>query len=229
MTIGIPPYRSGRMRRLGWLLGAVALLAACGTPSRPPIPEPTLTAEPAPTAVECPDGFLITAGEVEPALGLRALGIELRNCGTAPYRLDGYPVVRVLDQERRPLDVTVGNGSAPVSSPDSYDLPPRPVLLQPGGTARARVLWRNTVTGSAEPATDARYLEIAPSPGAPTQLVAPRGGIDLGTTGRLAVNVWRSPAGAAAPASDAAVTPSAPGPGVGEGPAVDGRPAGGAG
>ncbi|GAA3751185.1 hypothetical protein GCM10022225_39470 [Plantactinospora mayteni] len=190
MTIGIPPSHRRRMRRLGTLLGTVALLAGCGTPSRPPIPEPTLTADPAPTA-ECPDGFLITAGEVEPALGLRALGIELRNCGTAPYRLDGYPVVRVLDQERRALDVTVGNGSAPVSSPDSYDVPPRPVVLGPGESARARVLWRNTVTESAEPAGDASYLEIAPAPGAPVQLVAPRGGIDLGTTGRLAVNVWQ--------------------------------------
>ncbi|MEN3609582.1 DUF4232 domain-containing protein [Plantactinospora sp. ZYX-F-223] len=191
MTIGVPPSHPGRMRRLGTLLGAAALLAACGTPSRPPIPEPTLTADPSPTAVECPDGFLITAGEVEPALGLRALGIELRNCGTAPYRLDGYPAVRVLDQERRALDVTVGNGSAPVSSPDSYDVPPRPVVLRPGETARARVLWRNTVTESTEPATNASYLEITPAPGSPAQLVAPRGGIDLGSTGRLAVNVWR--------------------------------------
>ncbi|AVT34231.1 DUF4232 domain-containing protein [Plantactinospora sp. BC1] len=223
MTIGVPPYRLGRSRRLGTLLGAVALLAACGTPSRPPIPEPTLTAEPAPTAVDCPDGFLITAGEVEPALGLRALGIELRNCGAAPYRLDGYPVVRVLDQERRPVDVTVGNGSAPVSAPDSYDVPPRPVLLGPGETARARVLWRNTVTESTEPATNASYLEIAPAPGAPTQLVAPGGGIDLGTTGRLAVNVWRSPAGDGPPAS---APPSAPAPGVGEGPTVTPNAAG---
>ncbi|GIG91267.1 DUF4232 domain-containing protein [Plantactinospora endophytica] len=186
---GTPSSRLGRARPLGTLLGAVALLAACGTPVRP-VPEPTHTADPAPT-VGCPDGFLITAGEVEPALGLRALGIELRNCGTVPYRMDGYPVVRVLDQQRQALDVTVGNGSAPVSAPDGYDVPPRPVILQPGEVARARVLWRNTVTESTEPATDASYLEIAPTPGAPVHLVAPRGGIDLGNTGRLAVNVWR--------------------------------------
>ncbi|MEQ4300197.1 DUF4232 domain-containing protein [Plantactinospora sp. B6F1] len=186
-----PPFPLGWTRRLGTLLGAAVLLVGCGTPNRPPIPEPTLTGDPSPTAAECPDGFLITAGEVEAALGLRALGIELRNCGAAPYRLDGYPVVRVLDQERRALDVTVGNGSAPVSSPDSYDVPPRPVVLDPGESARARVLWRNTVTESTEQATNASYLEIAPGPEAPAQLVAPRGGIDLGTTGRLAVNVWR--------------------------------------
>ncbi len=60
--------------------------------------------------------------------------------------------------------------------------------MPPGGTAKARVLWRNTVTdGDAVAAT---YLSVAPAPGAPEQLVTPDGGIDLGTTGRLAVNAW---------------------------------------
>ncbi|MEO3742702.1 DUF4232 domain-containing protein [Plantactinospora sp. B5E13] len=184
MTHSRPP------RRLGALLGATALLAGCGGPSRPPVPEPTVTVAPTPTA-SCADGFQISAGQVSAAMGLRALGIELRNCGTAPYRVQGFPVVRLLDDRRQPLDVTVGNGSSPVSAPDSYDGPPREVVLAPGEVARARVLWRNTVTEATTPATNGSFLEIAPAPGTPAQLVAPDGGIDLGTTGRLAVNAWQ--------------------------------------
>jgi hypothetical protein len=65
-------------------------------------------------------------------MGLRALGIRLTNCGTRDYTASGYPVARVLDADRQPLGITVGNGSAPVSAPDSYDVPPRPVTLRPG-------------------------------------------------------------------------------------------------
>ncbi|MEE6259394.1 DUF4232 domain-containing protein [Plantactinospora sonchi] len=179
--------RPGPLRRLGVLVGAAALLAGCGGPSRPPVPEPTVTASPTPT---CADGFLVSAGEVSAAAGLRALGIELRNCGTAPYQVQGFPVVRMLDEQRQPLDVTVGNGSSPVSAPDSYDVPPRPVVLAPGEVARTRVLWRNTVAETTRPPVNGSYLQISPAPGAPAQLVAPDGGIDLGTTGRLAVNAW---------------------------------------
>jgi hypothetical protein len=176
------------IRRFGPLLGGTALLAACAGPAPVPLPP---TPSPTSTAVTCPEpGVTITAGEVDSATGLRALGILLTNCGTRDYIVNGYPVVRVLDANRRPLDITVGNGSAPVSAPDSYDVPPRPVTLQPGEQVTARVLWRNTVSDSTVPAVDGRYLEVAPAMGEPTQILAPRGGIDLGTTGRLAVNPW---------------------------------------
>jgi Domain of unknown function (DUF4232) len=176
------------IRRLVMLLSGTALLAACAGPA--PVPPPPTPARPS-TAVACPEsGVAITAGEVDSAMGLRALGIRLTNCGTRDYTANGYPVMRVLDADRQPLDITVGNGSAPVSAPDSYDVPPRPVTLRPGEQVTARVLWRNTVTDSTVPATNGHYLEIAPAAGEPTQVVAPRGGIDLGTTGRLAVNPW---------------------------------------
>ncbi|WAL63817.1 DUF4232 domain-containing protein [Amycolatopsis cynarae] len=143
------------------------------------------------TPMACPaPGIRITSGEVDTAMGLRALGILLTNCGTRDYTANGYPVVRVLDADRKPLEVTVGNGSMPVSAPDSYDVQPVPVTLRPGAQATARVLWRNTVTDSTVPATEGRYLEVAPAAGYPAQLVEPRGGIDLGNTGRLAVNPW---------------------------------------
>jgi len=176
------------IRRLGPLLSAAALLAACGGPEPIPLPPP-----PPPTSATaaCPgSGVAITAGEVDSASGLRALGILLTNCGTRDYTANGYPAVRVLDENRTPLDITVGNGSAPVSAPDAYDAPPRPVTVHPGQRVTARVLWRNTVTDSTVPATEGHYLEITPGPGEPAQLVAPNGGIDLGNTGRLAVNAW---------------------------------------
>jgi hypothetical protein len=183
------------IRRLGLLSAGAALLAACSGPApaaarlpATPTESPTSTAR---TAVACPEaGIRITAGEVDTAMGLRALGIILVNCGTRDYTASGYPAVRVLDADRKPLEVTVGNGSMPISAPDSYDVKPVPVTLRPGDRVTARALWRNTVTDSTVPATKGRYLEIAPAAGEPAQLVEPRGGIDLGNTGRLAVNAW---------------------------------------
>ncbi len=175
---------------VGALLCGSVLLTACGAGQ--PVPPPP-TSSPTSTAVDdpCPgSGVAISAGEVDSASGLRGLGVFLTNCGTRDHTVHGYPVVRVLDADRRPLDVVVGNGSPPVSAPDSYDTAPQPVTLRPGERATARVLWRNTVTDSTVNATVGRYLEIAPAAGEPTQVVAPRGGIDLGNTGRLAVNAW---------------------------------------
>ncbi|SNS66965.1 Protein of unknown function [Asanoa hainanensis] len=172
-------------RRLGALLSAGALLAACDAPGPPPLPP---TPPPTATTAACVDGVRLTAGPVDAASGLRAMGIVLENCGTRPYTLHGFPVVRVLDDQRAAVDVTVGNGSEPVSAKDSWDAPARAVTVPPGGTARARVLWRNTVTAG-DPVI-ATYLSVAPTKGAKEQLLTPDGGLDLGTTGRLAVNAW---------------------------------------
>ncbi|AXB41626.1 DUF4232 domain-containing protein [Amycolatopsis albispora] len=176
--------------RLGMLVGVGVALGACSSPAvvpPPPVPVPS-SAAPAPV---CPEsGVKITAGEVEGASGLRALGLVLTNCGTRDYTANGYPVVRVLDANGQPLGIVVGNGSAPVSAPDSYDVVPQPGTLGPGGQVTARLLWRNTVTDPAVLAKHGEHLEIAPAAGEPAQVVTPRGGVDLGTTGRLAVNAW---------------------------------------
>lgn len=163
------------------------MLAACTGPESSPPPQLASTSE----AAGCPEtGVEITAGVVDAAMGLRAMGIVMTHCGTGEHTVNGFPVVRVLDADRQPLDIAVGNGSQPVSAPDSYDVPPRPVTLRPGEQVTARVLWRNDVTSATEPAVNGSYLEIAPAEGEPAQIVEPDGGIDLGTTGRLAVNAW---------------------------------------
>jgi hypothetical protein len=163
------------------------LLAACDAPAPPPPVLPPSSA-PSLTAAACADGFQISGDQVEAASGLRALGITLRNCGSRPYRVDGFPVITMLDTYGRPMKITVGTGSEPVSSPDIWDRPPEPIDVAPGETVRARVLWRNTVTDG-ESVTGA-HLSVAPAKGATAQLVTPNGGIDVGTTNRLAVNAW---------------------------------------
>ena len=158
-------------------------------PRPAPLPPATTAASPA-----CPaSGVTITPGEVDGAMGLRAMSIEMVNCGTGSYPVRGYPVVRVLDADRKPLAVEVGHGSAPITTPDAYDAAPQLVTLGPGDKVVARLVWRNTVTDSTVPAASGSYLEIAPSEGTPAQIVAPRGGIDLGNTGRLGLSAWARP------------------------------------
>lgn len=67
------------------------------------------------------------------------------------------------------------------------------MVLAPGQKAVARLIWRSTVTDANVPATSGSFLKIAPADGVAAQTVAPRGGIDLGTTGRLGVSPWTLP------------------------------------
>src|SRR3954468_9382121 len=146
------------IRRLGLLSAGTALLAACSGPApaaarlpATPTESPTSTAS---TAVACPEaGIGITAGEVDTALGLRALGIILVNCGTRDYTASGYPAVRVLDADRKPLEVPVGNGSMPISAPDSYDVKPVPgdaATRRPGDGAGAVAQHRDGLDGGGD-------------------------------------------------------------------------------
>lgn len=140
----------------------------------------------------CPTGGVrVTAGPVNAAMGLRDMALTLRNCGTRTYRVEGYPLLRLLDQDQQPVTgVSVVQGHHDVSSTGSDD-PPRPVVLRPGETATANVTWRNTVTGFQSP-TDVPYLTVRAKPGGLELLLAPEGGVDLGTTGKLGVGPWQS-------------------------------------
>jgi hypothetical protein len=126
-------------------------------------------------------------------MGLRAMRVDLLNTGARPYTVRGHPALRVLDAERRPLDVAVLEGTAKISRIEKFDGPARQVTAAPGEHLVAVVVWRNTVTDTQVPATTGRYLEVAPATGRPARLLTPEGGLDLGSTGRLAVSAWTVP------------------------------------
>ncbi|WP_327009956.1 DUF4232 domain-containing protein [Dactylosporangium sp. NBC_01737] len=183
-------------------LAAAGVVAGCGTtpahPTEPgvarpdvsiapatPAPSPTLAVVPTPGCLA--PGAALSVGEVDAAMGLRAVTLTLRNCGTAAYTLNGYPVVDVLDADRKVLDVKVLDGTANVSSIERYDGPPKRVDVQPGATAVAVLVWRNLTTDAATVAKGA-YLSVAPAEGRPRHTLVLM--VDPGNTGKLAVSPW---------------------------------------
>ncbi|MGJ7909064.1 DUF4232 domain-containing protein [Actinopolyspora sp. H202] len=155
------------------------------------------------SASDCPEtGVRLTTDLVEVAMGLRLMHVELANCGDQPYTLDGYPRVRVLDEERRPLDVRAEQGSADIATVDGFDKPPEAITVRPGEHAEAQLMWRNTHASMNAPQVG-KYLRIAPARGRAWQSVIPVGRernssgqdrdeitINLGSTGKLGVRAW---------------------------------------
>ncbi|WP_236796929.1 DUF4232 domain-containing protein [Amycolatopsis sp. GM8] len=173
------------------LLAAVLLLTACGQVAQPDngLDPQLLTAGPVPSPspvppIPAPGGPCLTvgAGQVEAALGHRASVVTMTNCDTEPVRVTGYPVVRLLDTGRAPMDVTVKHGSSYMA----IDPGAKTVTVEPGGHALAVLSWSNTVTDG-DSATGA-YAQITPIPGAAAQTVPLD--TDLGTTGELTVTAW---------------------------------------
>jgi hypothetical protein len=175
---------------LGFPLAAIVLLAGCATPGTPgAAPAPARVTGSAPPA--CPEaGIVIRAGVADAASGLRVLPVELVNCGSRPYTVNGFPAVRVLDDDRKPLAVTVGDGSLAIAVVEGFDAAPKPVTLQPGEQAVAKLLWRNTYTDPTVTPVNGSYLDIAPAAGESWQTVTPGARIDLGNTGKLGVSAW---------------------------------------
>ncbi|MFD9563035.1 DUF4232 domain-containing protein [Streptomyces sp. NPDC059994] len=134
-----------------------------------------------------PSGMRITTDEGDAAMGLRAVGLHLANCGTGVVKINGYPRLQLLDERRRPLTgVRILDGTGAISTAGGPDAPPRPVTLRPGEAAYASLMWRNT-TESGTP-VNVPYVRVTPKPGSPTAIVTPE--LDLGTTGRLGVGPW---------------------------------------
>lgn len=123
----------------------------------------------------------VSTGPVDAATGLRAVTMTLTNCGTEPHTAHGFPQLRLLDDQRRPVDVVVRHG-APGGIPNPA---PSPITLQHGDTAQSVLSWRNTVTFG-RPIT-AEHVAITP-PGGRTQVVPLR--VDTGTTGHVEVTAW---------------------------------------
>ncbi|WP_017975323.1 DUF4232 domain-containing protein [Actinopolyspora halophila] len=152
---------------------------------------------------DCPDtGVRLTTDLVETAMGLRLMHVELTNCGDRPYALNGYPGVRVLNEDRQPLDVRTAQGSADIASVDGFDAPPEAITVRPGEHAESQLMWRNTNTSFDAPAVGT-YLNITPARGRPWQPVIPVGRernppgqdreeitVDLGSTGEIGIRAW---------------------------------------
>jgi hypothetical protein len=207
--------RTAARRRAGAAVTAALLLAACtpgdhrgqgGDPTGPP---PTVSS-PTPSAsvgalAACPaSGVRIRSTGGDAAMGLRALGLELVNCGDRPYQLNGYPILHVFDEQREPIMLRVVNGAGEITS--GFDQPARPVDLAPAERATAVVLWRNLVTDSTVVATNGEFLTVAPAAGQPAEEVDPDGPIDLGNTGRIGVSAWKK----ADPATPVPTRPAPP-------------------
>ncbi|RLP91855.1 DUF4232 domain-containing protein [Micromonospora sp. BL4] len=157
------------------------------TPGR--VTAPGASTSPDPMA-ECPaSGIQIRSTGSDAAMGLRALGLELVNCGDRPYQLNGYPVLHLFDEQREPIMLRVVNGAKEITS--GFDQPPRKVTLAPQERATAVVLWRNLVTDPTVVATNGEYLTVAPAAGQPAAEVDPDGPVDLGNTGRIGVSAWK--------------------------------------
>jgi hypothetical protein len=154
-------------------------------------PPPARTPTPTPTAAGCPrSGLSVTTGVQDAAMGLRVLQILAVNCGTVPRTLHGHPAIRVLDEDRQPLDVLARPGSSGVSSVPSFDVAPRTVTLEPGERASSAVLWRNLVTDPSVRATSGHFLEVTVFAGDAPQVVPADGGIDLGNTVKVGIAPW---------------------------------------
>lgn len=183
---------------------AVALVAlavsGCARPAdlaTRPFPEPPISAwtspsaspsAPAPTCSAA--GTRLTAGEVDGAMGLRAMGVDLVNCGEGTVVLDGYPAARLFDKDHDALTVRVDDGVGAVTHLPPWELPPTKVTLGPGESATSLVVWRNLTEFAPDGPVNAAFLDLAPVPGGAFEPVAMTSVIDLGTTGRLAVSPW---------------------------------------
>ncbi|MFF7093007.1 DUF4232 domain-containing protein [Streptomyces rubradiris] len=137
----------------------------------------------------CPaSGIRVSAGKGDAAMGLRVVGLHLDNCGERAYTVEGYPLLELLDDALRPVDgVEILHGSGEITTGAGPDEPPRPVRLNPGESATAGLVWRNT-TQSGTP-VNVPHVRIRAKEGADPVTVSPH--LDLGTTGKLGVRPWQ--------------------------------------
>jgi len=151
------------------------------TPSPGMAPRPT-----AATPTACPDsGAAVTTGVVDAALGRRAVVVELVNCGTEPYKVNGYPGIGALDKDRDPLRLTITHDHPYTDA--GRDQGPKPLTLAPGESVKSVLNWNNRVT-SFEAVTEGAYLVVTPKEGEPPQTLP--FWLDVGTSRELDVTAW---------------------------------------
>ncbi|MFJ2572652.1 DUF4232 domain-containing protein [Streptomyces halstedii] len=158
------------------------LPAAPDTTSAPARGGPATTAP----AGDCPaSGVSVGMGPVETAMFHRAVVLTLTNCGTAPYRVGGYPAVRALGEDGRRIPVPVNPGG----SMFGQDQGPEQIELKPGGTVRSILAWVSTQEGGDLIEGDALEIAAAPDAGA---RVFPLEGHDLRLMDELNTTAWRT-------------------------------------
>ncbi|MEV5986116.1 DUF4232 domain-containing protein [Streptomyces sp. NPDC052051] len=137
---------------------------------------------------DCPSsGIRVSADDGDAAMGLRVVGLHLRNCGKRDYSLNGYPLLELLDDDLSPVDgVRIVHGSGGITTGTDFDAPARPLVLKPGESASSGLMWRNT-TGFGT-AVNVPHVRVRAEQGADPVIVTPH--LDLGTTGKLAVRAW---------------------------------------
>lgn len=163
---------------------------AAGTPEPSAVPSGGVApAAPVPTAAlpgPCPaSGARVDMGPVETAMFARAVVLTLVNCGTEPYRVDGYPSVRVFDENGDRLPVPVNPGRSMFGP----DLGPESVVLKPGGTMKSVLAWVSTKEGGDLIESDSLRIAAAPDAGA---LDFPLVGHDLRLMDELNMTAWRT-------------------------------------
>ncbi|MGW5070069.1 DUF4232 domain-containing protein [Streptomyces cyaneofuscatus] len=147
--------------------------------------DPSRTATPTPTGT-CPaSGAVVTMGEVQAVMMSRAAVLTLTNCGSKPYRVDGYPSVQALGEDGERLPVKVN----PAGSVFGQDKGPEPRTLKPGATVRSMLAWVSTQEGGELVMADALELAAAPDAGARVQ---PLEGHDIRYMDELNITAWRA-------------------------------------
>ncbi|WP_055630673.1 DUF4232 domain-containing protein [Streptomyces hirsutus] len=136
----------------------------------------------------CPaSGIRVSADKGDAAMGLRVVGLHLDNCGTRAYTVEGYPLLELLDDDLEPVDgVEILDGSGGITTGAGPDEQPRPVRLEPGESATAGLVWRNTTEFGT--AVNVPHVRVRAKEGADPVTVTPH--LDLGTTGKLGVRPW---------------------------------------
>ncbi|MFE5142573.1 DUF4232 domain-containing protein [Streptomyces fagopyri] len=190
MTMPHPRQSSSGPLGRAVLAGALALaVSGCGfftEPDHRPAPGPS-PAVALPPAGHCPpSGVRVGADRVDGAMGLRAMTLTLTNCSGRPYRVNGYPSVRVLDAKGAPL-----TGVRTVQGTDQVPMAPEdpgaePFTLSPGESARSALYWRMA-------AENGTYLRVVPQKGRPAVNVRPPETLDIGPENTLGTTAWASP------------------------------------
>ncbi|MEU3053326.1 DUF4232 domain-containing protein [Streptomyces griseus] len=138
---------------------------------------------------ECPaSGVVVDMGPVETGMMHRAVVLTLTNCGRKPYAVDGYPWVRALGEDGRPLPVKVNEDGSYFGG----DPGPKKLLLDPGLTVKSILAWVSTPEGGDLIEGDA--LAISAAPGLPVR-VFPLEGHDIRLMDELNTTAWRTELG----------------------------------